>query len=326
MPHLLVIGGTRFLGRHIVQAALAQGWTVTLFNRGQTAGALFAQTPGVTCIRGDRNGDLQALRGVQCDAVIDCCAYTPEQVQRMAAALAGVAAHYLFISSISVHAAFPPHQAYDEGAPLLSGDAGYGEQKARSEEALAAAWPGVLTIVRPGLIVGPFDPTGRFTYWPARIARGGDVLAPGRPERSVQWIDARDLAAWCLQLVQTQTPGVFNAVGPTVPMRDVLDACVQVSRSDARLHWVDDATLQAADVPPWTGLPLWLPENDAAFGGMLLGRNQRAVAAGLTCRPVQDTVADTLARLRSDPEAVLAPADALSAQREVALLQPHTPD
>jgi 2'-hydroxyisoflavone reductase len=321
MPRILVIGGTRFLGRHVVEAALAAGHQVTLFNRGQSAPALFAATPGVSCLQGDRDGALSGLSGPRFDAVIDCCGYKPEPVRRMAEALAGGVRQYLFISSISVHARFAPGLAYNEDAPLLPGDTGYGEEKARSEEALAASWPGVLTLVRPGLIVGPFDPTGRFTYWPARISNGGDVLAPGRPERPVQWIDARDLAAWCVQLVQNKTPGVFNAVGPTLAMSALLEACIQVSGSNACLHWVSDATLQVADVPPWTGLPLWLPENDPDVGGMLLGSNQRAVAAGLRFRPVLNTVVDTLAWLRSDGSAVSAPPDALSEQRERELLR-----
>jgi 2'-hydroxyisoflavone reductase len=322
MPHLLIIGGTRFLGRHVVDAALAAGCEVTLFNRGRNAPALFTTTPGVHRLQGDRDGDLSLLQGVRFDAVIDCCGYKPAQVQRMAAVLAGAVPHYLFISSISVHASFPPQQAFDEDAPLLAGDTGYGEEKARSEQALQAGWPGLLTLVRPGLIVGPFDPTGRFTYWPARMARGGDVLAPGRPDRPVQWIDARDLATWCVQLVQRRIEGVFNAVGPLTPMRTLLEACVQATASTARLHWVSDAALQAAQVQPWTGLPLWLPEDDAAFGGMLLGRNERAVAQGLACRPVQLTVADTLDWSRSDAGAVQAPADALTPEREAELVQP----
>jgi 2'-hydroxyisoflavone reductase len=320
MTHLLILGGTRFLGRHIAQAALDAGHRVTLFNRGRTAADLFPQAEHLL---GDRDGDHRALAGRRFDAVIDCCGYKPAQVQGALQALGADAPHYVFISSISAHARFPVGEGFDEDAPLLQGEQGYGEEKARSEEALLALTHGRCTIVRPGLIVGPFDPTGRFTYWPARIARGGPVLAPGRPERPVQWIDARDLAAWCVQLAVHPVSGVFNAVGPLVAMRDLLVACVETSASNASLHWLDDAALQAAEVAPWTGLPLWLPENDPAFGGMLLGRNQRAVAAGLTCRPVQETVADTLAWLRSDAGAVVAPADALSAQREAELLQPQ---
>jgi 2'-hydroxyisoflavone reductase len=292
---------------------------VTLAHRGRTNPGLFPQAERLII---DRDGDLSVLHGVRCDAVIDCCGYRPEQLARTARALAASGApHYLFVSSVSVHAAFPPGQRYDEDTPLHAGTQGYGQEKARAEEAIRAAWPaGGVTIVRPGLIVGPYDPTGRFTYWPARIARGGDVLAPGRPERPVQWIDGRDLGAWCVALAEARTAGVFNAVGLQVAMARLLDACAQTSGSDARLTWIDDATLVAADAPAWTGLPLWVPENDAEAGGIFLGDNARAVAAGLRCRPTEDTVRDTLDWLRHDPQAVLACADALTPEREAALI------
>jgi 2'-hydroxyisoflavone reductase len=277
-------------------------------------------------LRGDRDGDLSALAGRRFDAVIDCCGYTPTQLRNTLQALsASGEAHYVFVSSISVHASFPPGQGFDEDAPLLSGDSGYGEQKAACEKTLAAQWHGGHTVVRPGLIVGPFDPTGRFTYWPARIQRGGHVLAPGRPERPVQWIDARDLAMWCLALAEARTPGVFNAVGPLAPMSELLQNCVQLAQSHAQLHWLDDAAVQAANIPPWTGLPLWLPEADPQVGGMLLGRHDRAVAAGLRCRSTADTVRDTLSWLQSDASAVIAPADALTPEREAAVLAQSHP-
>jgi 2'-hydroxyisoflavone reductase len=316
---LLVLGGTRFLGRHVVQAALDAGHAVTLAHRGRTNPGLFAPAERLTI---DRDGDLSALRGQRCDAVIDCCGYRPEQLTRTAEALAESGApHYVFVSSVSAHAAFAPGRRYDEDAPLHTGTQGYGQEKARAEEAIQAAWPAArVTIVRPGLIVGPFDPTGRFTYWPARIARGGDVLAPGRPERPVQWIDGRDLGAWCVALAAERRGGVFNAVGPQVPMAELLDACVQASGSRARLTWIDDATLVAADAPAWTGLPLWVPDDDAEAGGIFLGDNTRAVAAGLRCRPTIDTVRDTLDWLRRDAQAVTACADALSPEREAALI------
>jgi 2'-hydroxyisoflavone reductase len=315
---LLVLGGTRFLGRHVVQAALDGGHAVTLAHRGRTHPGLFAQAARLII---DRDGDLSALHGHRCDAVIDCCGYRPEQLARTVEALAASGEpHYVFVSSVSAHTAFPPGQCYDEDAPLHRGSEGYGQEKARAEEVLTAALPGRVAIVRPGLIVGPFDPTGRFTFWPARIDRGGDVLAPGRPERPVQWIDARDLGAWCVALAAERRSGVFNAVGPQRPMRHLLDACVQASASDARLTWVDDATLVAADAPAWTGLPLWVPEDDAQAGGIFLGDNTRALAAGLRCRPTLDTVRDTLAWLRSDTQAVRACADALTPEREAALI------
>lgn len=309
---LLVLGGTIFLGRHVVAAALARGHAVTLLNRGRHGKALF---PDVERLVGDRDGDLGALADRSFDATIDCSGYTPEQVTRSAAALGDGAGHTVFVSSISAYAGFAPDKVYDETAPLAPGHEGYGALKARAEEALLAARPGCAAIVRPGLIVGPHDPTGRFTYWPRRIARGGEVLAPGRPERPVQFIDARDLAAWCVALAEARTVGTFNAVGPRLPMRELLEVCRDVAGSDARFAWRPDETLLALDLAPWTGLPLWLPESDPSFGGMLLADLSRARAAGLRTRGARDTVADTLAWT---PDA-----DDLAAARAVATLSPE---
>lgn len=313
---LLVLGGTVFLGRHVVAQALDAGHELTLLHRGRRGVGLF---PAARTLMGDRDGDLSALDGLDFDAVIDCCGYTAEQLKRSTLALAAVA-QYLFVSSISVGAAFPPGQPYDEDLPRLDGDEGYGQGKARAEDALLAARPGRATIVRPGLIVGPHDPTGRFTHWPLRVAQGGEVLAPGRPERPVQFIDARDLAAWCLQLVEQGLTGTFNAISDTLAMRGLLECCREVSGSDARFTWIDDRTLVDAKVEAWSELPLWIPEDDAAFGGMLLGSNARARAAGLRTRPLADTVRDTLAWAQApDGQAARSP-HAMSLQREAELL------
>ncbi len=290
--NLLILGGTIFLGRHVVEAALARGHAVTLLNRGRHGAALF---PQVERLVGDRDGDLGALARRSFDAVIDCSGYTPEQVARSAAALGERASHTVFVSSISAYAGFSPDVVYDETAPLAQGSEGYGALKARAEEAVLAACPGRAAIVRPSLIVGPHDPTARFAYWPRRVARGGDVLAPGRPDRPVQFIDARDLAGWCVALAETRATGAFNAVGPRMPMRDFLSACHAVTNSDARFVWMKDEILLKLGVRPWTGLPLWLPETDPAFGGMLLADMARARAAGLAIRPLSDTIADTFA-------------------------------
>ncbi|MDH0862911.1 NAD-dependent epimerase/dehydratase family protein [Mitsuaria sp. GD03876] len=291
--HLLILGGTVFLGRHVIDAALARGHTVTMLNRGRHGPGLF---PEVERLVGDRDGDMSALRGRVFDAVIDCSAFNPGQVERTVAALDTGSPHVVLVSSISAHGTFPPHRTFDESAPLMAGHEGYGPLKARAEEALANALPDRHAVVRPGLIVGPHDPTGRFTYWPTRVARGGKVLAPGRPERPVQVIDARDLAAFCIALAEARVTGAFNAVGPRLPMQALLDACVQAAPgTDARFTWMPDAQLLVLGVAPWTGLPLWLPEDDPQHGGMLLGDNARAVAAGLRPRPLAETVADTLA-------------------------------
>ena len=298
--HLLILGGTVFLGRHVVDAALARGHAVTLLNRGRHGAGLF---PRVERLVGDRDADMSALRGRRFDAVVDCSGYDAGDVARALEALGDGAGHYLFVSSISVHARFAPGRVFDESGPLAAGDEGYGAQKARAEEALARALPGRHAIVRPGLVVGPHDPTGRFTYWPLRVARGGAVLAPGRPERPVQFVDARDLAAWCVALAEAGTTGTFDAVGPNLPMAELLDACREVAASDARFAWMPDDALLAHGVAPWTGLPLWLPEADPDFGGMLLADASRARAAGLRARPLRETVADTLAWASAPREA-----------------------
>ncbi len=219
---ILVLGGTVFLGRHVVESALARGHSVTLFNRGRQNPNLF---PNVEKLRGDRDGDLSALGGRRFDAVIDTSTYTPGQACRMADILDRRIEHYTFISSVSAYAGFPARRSYDETAPLAEGSDGYVPLKARSEEALEAAFPGRVAHLRPGLIAGPHDPTERFTYWPRRIAQGGEVLAPGRPERPIQLIDARDLADWCVRLSEGRRTGYFNALGPQslLTMRQFLE-------------------------------------------------------------------------------------------------------
>lgn len=322
MLNLLVLGGTVFLGRHVVEAALAAGHRVTVFNRGRHA----IDWPGpVEALVGDRDHDhdhgssTSPLAGRRFDAVIDCSGYRPSQIASVAQALGPDLPHWVFVSTISVVASFPPGQAYDESAPVTTDTTGYGGEKARAEEALQARCAGRAAIVRPGLIVGRHDPTGRFGYWPWRVAQGGRVLAPGRPERPVQVIDVRDLAAWCVQLAESRTAGTFNAVGPLTPMHTLLDTCRDVSGASAQFVWRSDAELLAAGVAPWTGLPLWLPEVDADFGGMLLARHERAVAAGLRCRRLADTVSDTLAALREAPAQATFP-NVLTRDAEAALL------
>lgn len=299
---LLVIGGTLFLGRHAVEIALARGHEVTLFNRGRRPAVFDGR---VEQVQGDRNeaADLARLRGRRFDAVLDTCGYRPAQVAALAEALGPEPPHLVFVSSISAVAAFPPHAPYDETAPVASGDEGYGPLKARCEEAVRAAWgESGAAVVRPGLIVGPHDPTNRFTHWPRRLAEAADgepVLAPGRPERPVQLIDVRDLAAFCIDLAERRQSGCFHAIGPRAPMRDLLEACAQAAGTRPTLAWRGDATLLRQGVAPWTGLPLWIPEDEPMLGGMLLSDNARAVAAGLACRPWVETARDTLAWVRA---------------------------
>lgn len=295
---LLILGGTVFLGRHVVDAALAAGCEVTLFNRGRRE-VHFTQP--VEQLTGDRNGDLSALEGRRFDAVVDCSGYTAEQLQRSADVLRDQVQHYVFVSTISVYARFAPGKAFDETAALTTATEGYGGGKARAEETLLAAMPGRVSILRPGLIVGPYDPTGRFTYWPSRLDRGGRVLAPGRPQRPVQFIDARDLAQWCVELALQRRAGTVHGVGPSGSMATLLQACQQASgNTTSELVWCDDSTLVDAKIAPWTGLPLWIPEVDPEFGGMLLANGQAAVDAGLHTRSWEETARDTLAWAREN--------------------------
>ncbi len=319
--NILIIGGTNFLGRYIVESALANGHSVTLFNRGQHNPELF---PNVEKLRGDRNTDLSALRGHSFDAVVDVCGYTPQQMQLIADALGCDVQHYVFVSSISAYGSRPPFTSYDESAPLAKGDKGYGEEKARAEEAIEVRYRNRVAIVRPGLIVGPHDPTGRFVYWPTRLARGGDVLAPGRSDRPIQWIDVRDLADWIVRLVENKTTGAFNAITSAMKynMLDLLEACARIAPREMTLHWIDDATLLNASVAPWTELPLWIPEEDADSGGLMLANADRALAAGLTFREIDDTVHSTLTWAQTLPadDPALGTAKTLSPQREAKLL------
>ena len=317
---LLVLGGGGFLGRHLVEAALVRGHEPTLFNRGRTSPELF---PEVEKLRGDRDGDLAALREHEWDAVVDVHARIPRHVATAAEALATIE-HYTFVSSISAYADFS-RGAIDETAPLREYDASMGEEdmefcarKAECERIVAEAFPAASLIVRPGLIVGPHDPTDRFTYWPRRIARGGEVLAPGNPERRVELVDARDLAAWIVRMVEERQTGVYNAVGPdfALTMGQLLDDCIAAAGSDPELVWVSDDFLLGRGVGEWMELPLWLV--DPEWRGMLEVDSSRAIEAGLTFRPVVETARDTLkwdgSRGDYEPEAGMAP------EREAELL------
>ena len=301
---LLILGGTVFLGRHLVDAALAAGHQVTLFNRGRHGADLF---PQIEKLRGDRDGGLDALAGRRWDAAIDTCGYVPRLVRASAELLAGGVEHYTFISSISVYRDLD-QAPVDESSPVgiladpnveeITGET-YGPLKALCEQAAKAAMPGRVLNVRPGLIVGPHDPSDRFTYWVWRVAQGGAVLAPGRPQRRVELIDGRDLATWILRMVEARRTGVYNATGPAyqLTMGDMLATCRQETGSDVALIWVDEGFLLANGMAPWSELPLWLPESD---NGVMAADCGRAIAAGLDFRPLAETVQDTLAWLRAD--------------------------
>ena len=283
---LLVLGGTQFVGRAIAEAALARGHELTLFNRGRTNPGLFGEAEH---LHGDRHGDLSALEGRRFDAVIDTSGYVPEAVR--AAVDAVPDAHYVFVSTISVYADFS--RGPDESSPVHATGGGYGELKAACERQL----PDGTLIVRPGLIVGPHDPTYRFTYWVDRLARGGDVLAPEPREQLVQVIDARDLADWLVRGAEQGLAGVFNAAGPARPLEELLETIRDAAGSEARLRWLPADLLLARDIEEFVTLPLWIV--DPAWRGHGQVANERAISAGLGFRPLEETARDTLAWIRS---------------------------
>jgi 2'-hydroxyisoflavone reductase len=314
---LLILGGTRFVGRHLVAAAVERGHEVTLFNRGTYATGSFT---GET-IKGDRYQDLSKLQGRRWDVVIDTCGYLPRNVRAGAEVLSDAVERYVFISSQSVYANVGV-RGVDETHPLKTltaeelaraesidtvGAPSYGELygglKALCEQAAADVLPGRVLIVRPGLIVGPHDYTDRFTYWVVRVARGGEVLTPGRPQRPVQFIDARDLAAWIVEMTEQKQAGVFNAncLPQQLTMESVLDHCRLSSNSDATFTWVSESFLREHEVMAWSQMPLYLPEeNVPQLAGFMFVNCDRAFAAGLRIRPLSDTITDTLAWAQTD--------------------------
>ncbi len=298
---LLIIGGSNFVGYHVSDAALQRGHKITLFNRGKSNPDVFPQAEHLT---GDRDGDLAPLMGRQWDAVIDTCGYVPRIVRKSADMLKGAVGHYHFVSTVSVYPESEYGAAYlDENSPLATIDdptteaitgESYGALKVLCENVVQELYPGKFSVSRPGLIVGPRDHTDRFTYWPKRVAQGGAVLAPGHPDGPFQVIDGRDLANFILTLVENSTSGIFNAVGPGEPTTwgSMLATCQAVTGSNAELVWVGEEFLLENNVAPWMDMPLWLP---AALSGMSRTRYDRAAAAGLTHRPLADTVRDLLA-------------------------------
>ena len=293
---VLILGGTVFLGRHVAAEALARGHDLTLFTRGRHGAGLF---PQARHLRGDRGGDLSALAGGEWDVVVDTSGFRGEEVAASARLLADRAAHYVFVSSVNAHPGWPA-EPVDERSPTWHDDANddYGAQKAASERAAEAAMPGRVTVVRSGLLGGPHDPTRRLAWWIERIARGGDVLAPGAPDTGIQLLDARDLAAWMLDAGERRLAGPFCVTAPAgaATMGDLLAAAVAATGSDARLTWIADSVLRDAGVEPWDELPLWLPQDE--FPGTWRIGTSRAEAAGLRCRPIGETVADTWSWLR----------------------------
>jgi 2'-hydroxyisoflavone reductase len=309
---LLILGGTRFLGRHLVTAAQVRGHEVTLFNRGNYS---TEDLGPIESIQGDRHTELHKLQGRRWDAVVDTSGHLPRAVRAAAEVLGDKVERYVFVSTQNVYkdVSVP---GIDETYPLrsltseqlerantidTSGQPSYGELygglKALCEQAAEHVMPNRVLIIRPGLIVGPHDYTDRFTYWPVRVARGGDVLAPGRPERSIQLIDVRDLAEWTISMIERKATGAYNAHGlpNTLTMQGLLEECKSITGSDAQFTWVSEDFLLQENVAAWSTLPLWLPEEAAPhLQGFMFISPEKAVAAGLNFRPLRDTISDTL--------------------------------
>jgi 2'-hydroxyisoflavone reductase len=321
---ILLLGGTKFLGRAAVEAALERGHEVTLFNRGETNPELF---PDVEKLRGDRTAGLSGFDDRRWDGVIDPSGYFPAVVRRSAEALRDSLGRYLFVSSVSVYADFSegpsedsPRAELAEGHPadeMLPEYENYGSLKALCEDVAWEVFGDRATIVRPGLIVGPHDPTGRFTYWPHRIARGGEVVVPAPPERTVQFVDARDLGAWLVELLERDEGGAFNGTRSGVSWGEFVEAAAAVSGGDAEPVWIPDEFLLQQEIGEWMELPMWLADPD--WMGMNQADVARAEAAGLVHRPLEDTIRGTLDEAETTDDAGLKPErerDLIEAWRE----------
>ncbi len=293
---------------------------MTLFNRGATDPELF---PEAERLRGDRERDLGALGGRSWDAVVDPSGFVPHVVRASAELLADASEHYVFVSSISVYAEHSGPSTEespvgkigdwpDDELVMDEPPGNYGPLKALCEAVVADVFPGRHSNIRAGLLVGAHDPTGRFTYWPHRVARGGEVLAPGPPERTVQFVDVRDLAGWMIDLAERRVAGTFNATHPGQQWRELLETAREVTGSDASFTWVPDRFLAEHDVGEWMELPLWL--RDPEWVGMHLADVSRATEAGLSFRPLEETIRETLELAEPKDEAGFSP------EREAELL------
>src|SRR6266542_6221591 len=329
---ILILGGTGFTGPYQVRYALSRGHKVTTFNRGKTHPGELPKE--IEQLIGDRNGQLDALRNRQWDVAIDNPTTLPAWVRDAAQILKSNVECYVFISTISVYA--DTNQGVDEAAPLAkydgpdpyketieavkaSGYKTYGPLKALSEQEAEKSFPGKTLIVRPGLIVGPGDQTDRFTYWPVRIERGGEVLAPGIPTDPVQFIDARDLAEWTIRMVENRETGFYNATGPAKPLGigGMLDETKAALKSNATFTWATEDFLTQQKVQPWSDMPVWTGKES----GLARAKIERALSKGLTFRPLAETARDTLAWFKSLPQDRQAhPKAGLSPEREAEVL------
>ncbi|MDH6626855.1 2'-hydroxyisoflavone reductase [Streptomyces sp. LBL] len=328
---LLLLGGTEFAGRAVAETALGRGWEVTVFHRGRH------QPPaGVRSLHGDRTAPdgLAALAddGDRWDAVVDTWSAAPRAVRDAARLLRGRAGRYVYVSSCSVYA-WPRGTGYTEDAPPVPGaaaDAGetdYARDKRGGELAAVEAFGADHSLlVRAGLILGPYENVGRLPWWLTRIARGGPVLAPGPRDLPLQYVDVRDLAEWILDSVEREASGPYNLVGPSghATMGSLLDACAEVTGGPAELRWTDPEVILGAGIEPWLQLPVWLPPGSEGHVALYSADVSRALAAGLRCRPVTDTVADTWRWLRdiggAPPQRPDRPAVGLDPELEVKAL------
>jgi 2'-hydroxyisoflavone reductase len=322
---ILIIGGTRFLGRHLVESALARSHEVTLFNRGKSNPDLF---PQLETIIGDREKDVEKLKGRIWDAVIDVAGYVPRIVRLSAEVLKESVSGYVFISSLSVYGDFrkigidesdPVGKIEDETVEEITGET-YGPLKALCEKTVQDTYAERALIVRPGLIVGPHDPTDRFTYWPVRVARGGDVLAPQKPEAAIQVVDVRDLSDFILKLIEENASGIYNATGPDYELTigTLLEVSKQISSHDANFKWASVDFLTQNKVEAWSDMPTWIPDDEEGVGFSRVDVS-KAIAAGLKFRPLEETVRDTLAWAQTRP-ADHAWRAGLTAEREAQVL------
>jgi len=336
---ILIIGGTKFLGRHLITAALKNNHEVTLFNRGKKYADEAIEN--VEQIHGDRNSDLDKLSGRTWDAVIDTCGYLPQTVKASAEALKDAVGQYVFVSSISVYRDYYKAD-FDETATVAELSAEqkikadkidpkgeinavvledmYGALKVLCEQAVESVFPDRNLIVRSGLIVGAFDSTDRFTYWALRVARGGEVLAPGTPNRFVQMIDATDLAEWIIKTIEENTTGIFHATSKPFELTfaKMLEEVKAVSKSDAEFVWVSEEFLKRESVEEWSEMPLYLAESSEAAQGFLSANVDKALAKGLKFRPFGDTIRETIDWRKTKTDELKA---GISAEREAELLR-----
>ncbi|WHY26879.1 SDR family oxidoreductase [Bacillus wiedmannii] len=335
---ILILGGTRFLGRAFVEEALNRGHEVTLFNRG-TNKEIF---PEVEHLIGDRNGDVSSLENRKWDVVVDTCGFSPHHIRNVGEVLKDNIEHYIFISSLSVYKDWIPHaikEDYilqpeptdDQIKAVENGEVSpyeyYGALKVLCEKEAEKYWPGRVLHVRAGLLSGMFDYTDRLPYWIQRVAKGGKVLVPGRKDRPVQIVDIKDVARFGLDMAENNKAGTFNITGPNykLTMEELLNTCKKVTKSDAEFVWVDESFMKEHKVHPWTEMPLWLPETFSLEGetkpwkGGFSISVENAVKEGLTFRRLENTVTDVCMWMKGMEDRELKAG--ISVEREGVLLE-----